>query len=89
MTFPVLPIWFVDISGSVLMISLSLLCLSLVLELRKRDLSNVIWTYLAWLCIGLSAFAISRSAGHIVKQYLLFSDHESMWNVIRPCSGAT
>ena len=88
MTFPVLPIWFIDISGSILMIILSFLCLSAVIDLKKRDQANVIWTYLLWICIGLAGFAISRSVGHILKQYLLFSEHEFMWNVIRPFSGA-
>ena len=88
MTFPVLPIWFVDISGSILMIILSFLCLGVVIELKKRDKPNVIWTYLLWVCIALAGFAVSRSAGHILKQYLLFSEHDYLWSFIRPCSGA-
>jgi len=88
MTLPFFPIWLVDIFGSIMMIILSFLCLSVVLELKRSDQYNVIWTYLLWLCFGLAAFAISRSAGHILKQQLLFSDREFIWNSIRPFSGA-
>jgi PAS domain S-box-containing protein len=82
------PIYFVDIFGSILMIALSFLCLRVVIELKRSDKYNVIWTYLLWLCFGLAAFAISRSVGHILKQHLLFSDRELVWNAIRPFSGA-
>ena len=88
MTLPFFPIWLVDIFGSIMMIILSFLCLSVVLELKRSDQYNVIWTYLLWLCFGLAAFAISRSAGHILKQQLLFSDREFIWDSIRPFSGA-
>lgn len=83
-----LPIWIVDVVGSILMIVFSFLCLSLVRTLRNRDQGNVIWTYLFWVCLGLAGFAISRSAGHILKQMLALSGHEPMWSFIRPYSGA-
>ena len=83
-----LPIWIVDMVGSILMIVFSFLCLSLVRTLRYRDPDNVIWTYLFWLCLGLAGFAISRSAGHILKQILVLSGHEAVWSSIRPYSGA-
>ena len=83
-----LPILIVDMIGSILMIVFSFLCLSLVRTLRNRDQGNVIWTYLFWVCLGLAAFAISRSAGHILKQILVLSGHEAVWSIIRPYSGA-
>jgi len=83
-----LPIWAVDLVGSALMILLSFLCLALVEELRRRDPNNVIWTYLFWVCIGLAGFAVSRSAGHILKQILLIGNHARIWDAIRPFSGA-
>ena len=83
-----LPIWIVDMLGSVLMILFSFLCLNLVRTLRIRDQGNVIWTYLFWLILGLAGFAVSRSAGHILKQMLVLSGHEPVWSAIRPYSGA-
>jgi PAS domain-containing protein len=56
--------------------------------LRIREKSNVIWTYLFWLCLGLVGFAVSRSAGHILQQILILSDHDAIWSSIRPYSGA-
>ena len=88
MTLPFFPIWLVDVVGSIMMTILSFLCLGVVFELKRSDPYNVIWTYLLWLCFGLAAFAISRSAGHILKHQFLFSGHEVIWDSIRPFSGA-
>jgi PAS domain-containing protein len=82
------PILVVDVGGSVLMIVFSFLCIGLVYRLRQLDPHNVVWTYLFWVCIGLAGFAISRSAGHILKQALVLSGHKDSWGLIRPISGA-
>ncbi len=88
MIFSSLPVWYVDMIGSVTMIVLSLLCLGKVRGLKKLDEDNIIWTYLQWVCYALAVFAISRSAGHLLKQLLLFSGHRVAWSRIRPFSGA-
>lgn len=82
------PIFFVDVFGSVLMIILSFMCLNLAAKLRANDRENVIWSYLVWLCYGLVIFAVSRSAGHIVKQLLILNGGSGLWDHIRPFSGA-
>jgi len=82
------PIWFVDVLGSILMIVLSIACLRITLQLRRRNESNLIWAYLLWVCIGLTGFAVSRSAGHILKQFLVAADQTAVWGRIRPYSGA-
>jgi len=82
------PIWFVDVFGSVLMIVLSIACLRITLQFRRRDESNLIWAYLLWVCLGLTGFAVSRSAGHILKQFLVAADQAAVWGRIRPYSGA-
>jgi two-component system, NtrC family, sensor kinase len=83
-----LPILLVDLIGSILMIVLSLLSLRLVHKLRKQDYNNLIWTYLWWICLALACFAVSRSAGHILKNILLMAGQKSVWDAIRPFSGA-
>ncbi len=88
MTFYSLPIWSIDLIGSALMIVYAFLCLRLVRKLRTRDRNNVIWTYLLLVCIGLACFAVSRSAGHIIKQVLVISGQEAVWARMRPFSGA-
>jgi len=88
MTVPVLPILFVDLVGSILMIVLSFLCLQMVWKLKAREPGNLIWTYLWWICIGLAGFALSRSAGHILKQVLILTGNGILWRSVSPYSGA-
>lgn len=83
-----LPIWIVDVAGSAAMIVLSLMCLRLALRLKRLDQSNVIWTYLAWVCYALCLFAFSRGAGHILKQVLVMTGRVNIWEAIRPLSGS-
>ncbi len=88
MTLSFFPIFFIDFIGSILMIVLSILCLKIVFKLRERDKNNLVWTYLLWVCIGLTCFAVSRSAGHILKNILVLTGHKELWKGIRPYSGA-
>ena len=88
MVFSNVPIWLVDLLGSATMIVFSFLSMRLAFRLRNRDRNNVIWTYLLWVSYGLAGFAISRSAGHILKQVLFITDRSAIWNEIRPLSGA-
>ena len=88
MTLSALPIWAVDMIGSISMIGLSILCLRIALKLRSRDRNNIIWTYLFWVCTALTLFAVSRSAGHILKQILIISGDTATWRLIQPFSGA-
>jgi two-component system, NtrC family, sensor kinase len=83
-----LPIWIVDVAGSAAMIVLSLMCLHLALKLKRVDQSNVIWTYLAWVCYALCLFAFSRGAGHILKQVMIMAGKVNIWEAIRPLSGS-
>jgi two-component system NtrC family sensor kinase len=88
MTITALPIWFVDIAGAVCMIVLSFLCIYHARQLSRRDPGNVIWTYLSWISYCLAGFAVSRSAGHILKQLLIMSDKPEIWATISPFSGS-
>ena len=88
MTVSFLPIFLVDLTGSILMIIFSFLCLRIVTALRARDRNNLVWTYLLWVCISLACFAVSRSAGHILKNIFILSGHRELWASIRPFSGA-
>ena len=83
-----LPIWAVDILGSICMILLSFMCLWVAFKLRRLDQNNIIGAYLLWVCFALTVFAVSRSAGHIVKQLLLLNSREDIWQMISPFSGA-
>ena len=83
-----LPIWFVDMAGSVFMILFSFMSIRLVRLIYRSDPNSIIWTYLSWVCYCLAGFAISRSAGHILKQILFLMDRNEVWDGIRPFSGS-
>jgi PAS domain S-box-containing protein len=83
-----LPIGLVDILGSFLMILLSFLCLRVAFQLKRLDPNNIVWTYLLWVCYALAVFAVSRSAGHILRQILVLNLREDIWGMISPFSGA-
>ncbi len=88
MTISLIPIFFVDVIGCVLMIVFAFLSFGLSLRFKKKDPHNIIVTYLLWVCVALSIFAISRSAGHLLKQFFLISDRRDLWAAIQPFSGA-
>ncbi len=88
MTFNYAPIFFVDVVGSLSMIVLGFLCLKLTFDIRSHDKGNAIWIYLVWVCSGLVVFAVSRSTGHIVKQFLIMDGFDEVWAAIQPYSGS-
>lgn len=87
MNVTALPILFVDMAGSLVMIVFSFLSLKHIRALNRREPGSIIWTYLLWVCYFLAGFAVSRSAGHILKQLLIISDAGEIWGTIRPYSG--
>ena len=88
MIFPAFPIVTVDLTGSLLMIVFSLLSFERMVRLTSLERENLLWTYLLFVCAALSIFAVSRSAGHIVKQLLFFMEIPRVWDHIRPFSGS-
>ncbi|MEE4356763.1 MAG: ATP-binding protein [Desulfococcaceae bacterium] len=87
MIISALPIWFTDMAGAVLMILFSFLSLYHIRTLNRREPGNLIWTYLLWVSYFLAGFAVSRSAGHILKQILILSEHRELWDSIQAFSG--
>ena len=88
MVASLVPIWSVDVVGSILMIVFAFISFGLSLRLKRKDPNNIIVTYLLWVCLALFVFAISRSAGHLLKQIFLLSGHRDLWAAIQPFSGA-
>ncbi len=88
MTVSSLPIWAVDMGGSFMMIVLSFDCVYFAVRLKGRDPQNIVWTYLMWVSLALSVFAVSRSLGHIIKQILFVSNQQPLWTQLQPYSGA-
>jgi signal transduction histidine kinase len=88
MTVYAFPIRLVDMAGSLVMILFSLLCIRHALWLGRRNADNIVWTYLLWLSTCLGIFALSRSGGHILKQFFLMADNGQMWQALQPYSGS-
>ena len=88
MTVSLVPVWGVDVVGSILMIVFAFISFGFCLKLKRKDANNIIVTYLFWVCLALSVFAISRSAGHLLKQIFLLIGRHDLWSAIQPFSGA-
>lgn len=88
MTLPIIPILIVDFYGSVLMTLFAFLSVWQSHRLRQRDPNNVVWIYLLCCCYALAGFAISRSAGHILRRFLVSTNHTDLWEMLQPYSGA-
>lgn len=87
MNFPYFPILAVDVLGSVGMIFFAVLSLGSAKKLQAKAPDNVIFLYLTWLCSGLTIFALSRSCGHIFRQFLILTGETELWAAIGPYSG--
>ena len=85
---PMVPIHFVDVAGSILMILFGILCVRHALTLKKKESQNVIWTYLLWFCSGILIFATSRAAGHLIKYLLSLIEHPQNWLILLSIIGA-
>ena len=84
---PLLPVYLVEFIGASLMIVLSLVSFYYARLLTRLDPKSVLWTYLFWLSMALVAFAISRSAGHVLRYIFILLDYQQAWDFIAPYSG--
>ncbi len=83
-----LPILVVDVAGSVAMVVIALLCLYKAKILREMDPDNAVFLYLVWITTGFTVFAVSRSFGHILRQFLILTSNADTWFAITSYSGS-
>jgi PAS domain S-box-containing protein len=83
-----IPILTIDILGSIAMVIIALLCLYKAKILRRLDPDNAVFLYLLWISSGFSIFAVSRSFGHILKQFLVLSNNSDIWHSISSYTGS-
>ncbi|MCP3873646.1 MAG: PAS domain S-box protein [Desulfobacteraceae bacterium] len=83
-----IPILTVDVIGSVAMIIIALLSLYKAKLLRELDPDNAVFLYLIWISTGFTIFAVSRSFGHILRQFLILTGNPDVWHTISPYSGS-
>jgi PAS domain S-box-containing protein len=84
---PLAPTIMVDIVGSALVIILSFISLCYAYFLTKLQQNNFLYGFLFYFCIALTAFALSRGVGHIVRQLLILIDQAVIWKTLSPYSG--
>jgi two-component system NtrC family sensor kinase len=85
--FPMLPAILVDIIGSAANIIFSFLALWYAFRLTRLKPDNFLWGYLFYVTLAITAFAISRATGHIVREFLYIYGKEEVWQTIAPFSG--
>jgi two-component system, NtrC family, sensor kinase len=87
MIFPSIPLVAVDVLGSVAMVVIALLALYKARQLRELDNDNAVFLYLLWICTGFTIFAVSRSFGHCLRQFLILTSNTEIWQSISPYTG--
>ncbi len=88
MTFSWVPVQSTDIIGSIMTLYLAVACLVQAWQWFQSKPGDIFRHYIFILTTAIVIFAISRSAGHLVKQILIFSSHKHIWDLISPFSGA-
>ena len=83
--FPVLA---VDVLGSIALVVIALFSLYKAKILREIDPDNAVFLYLLWISTGFTIFSVSRSFGHILKQFLVLTANADTWQAISPYSGS-
>lgn len=86
-SLPMMPAIFVDIIGSAANILFSFLSLWYAFRLTRLKPDNFLWGYLFYVTMAISAFAISRATGHLVKEFLYIYGEEELWQIFAPYSG--
>lgn len=85
---PLFPVMFLDMVGALVMIVLSIMCLSTAVRLYNTNRENVLWNFLLWLSSSHFVFSFSRSIGHILHRVLVAIGYESTWRLLEPYSGS-
>lgn len=88
MTVSWLPVIWIDILGSITVLSLAGFCVTHSLRLLKKKKNQTFHQYLFLLSLSFIFFAVSRSFGHLVKQGLIFYNQQHVWELISPFSGS-
>lgn len=88
MTVSWAPVIAVDIIGSALTLIVSCICASMAWDWKRKKHDDIFRDYIFLLTLAFVFFAVSRSFGHLVKQFLIYAELNSLWGSIAPFSGA-
>ena len=81
-SLPMLPTIIVDITGSAANILFSFLSLWYAFRLTRLKPDNFLWGYLFYVTLAITAFAISRAVGHLLKEILFITGKGEIWRFI-------
>ena len=82
------PVIALDVIGSLITLAIALVCAFLARDLTRKDNEDIFHDYIYLLTLAFVFFAVSRSFGHLVKQFLLYHSQDRIWQNISPYSGA-
>lgn len=83
-----IPILAVDVLGSLCMVVIALITLYKAKILRETDPDNAVFLYLIWISTGFMVFSVSRSFGHILRQFLILTSNADTWQTISIYTGS-
>ena len=81
---PLIYIYLVDCTGSLLMLILAIWIFREAYRLRRRSFMNL---YLFLLSCSLGTLAMSRATGHILSYFFRYAGKSEIWEAILPISG--
>ncbi|NOX26291.1 MAG: response regulator [Deltaproteobacteria bacterium] len=87
MTISWVPVELTDSIGSILALYLAVACLIQARLWFKNKHDDIFRHYIILLTTAITIFAASRSIGHLVKQVLLLSGQNHIWQHLSPFSG--
>jgi PAS domain S-box-containing protein len=87
-TVPWTPVIAVDIIGSMLTLAIAIVCAGCAWDWNRKKADDIFRDYIFLLTLAFVFFAVSRSFGHLVKQFLIYYDMTPVWKDISPFSGA-
>lgn len=82
------PVVLVDIIGSSVTLVVAVICARLACDWKQQNREDIFRDYIFLLTLAFVFFAVSRSFGHLVKQFLIYFDLNNVWQLISPFSGA-
>ena len=88
MTVSWYPVIIVDILGSLMTLVIAIICANLAWQWSKEQQEDMFRDYIMLLTMAFVFFAVSRSFGHLIKQFLIAFDLNHIWKNISPFSGA-
>ncbi len=85
---PLLPIWIVQVLGSLSVLVFSVLSLRITRRLMARDPENALWLFLDWLTVCFVIFSITHAISHCTQEFInYYQESDFLWILRRIFGG--